>query len=137
MINEERVREMSKLAMMDQAETRKDRQMREYYGSDYVAKEMIISLFTGTIAFALIITLGLLGAGEDAVDTISSVISSNFLETGKQFVFLYLAFMALYLLITVMVYRARYHAGRLEQRKYSKHLKRLTKLYSREEKIKA
>ena len=137
MINEERVREMAKLAAMDQAENRQSRQMKEYYGSDYVVKEMLISLFTGTLAFGLILLLGILAAGEDAIDTISSVASADFLGTGKQFLFLYLAFEALYLLITAMVYRARYRENKLEQRRYVKHLKKLNKLYNREEKIKA
>lgn len=137
MINEERVREMAQLAAMDQGETRQTRQMKEYFGSDYVAKEMLISLFTGTLAFGLILLLGFLAAGEDAIDTISSVASADFLGTGKQFLFLYLAFEALYLLITAMVYRGRYHENRLEQKKYVRHLKKLNKLYEREEKIKA
>lgn len=137
MINEERVREMAKMAFMDQCETRQDRQMKEYFGSDYVAKEMIISFFTGTLAFCLIVLLAFLAAGEDTVDTISSVFSNDLLGTGKQFVALYLAFEALYLLLTFMVCRVRYRENRLKQRKYLKHLKKLNKLYDREEKIKA
>ncbi len=137
MINEERVREMAKMAFIDQCETRQDRQMKEYFGNDYVAKEMIISLFTGTLAFCLIVLLVFLAAGEDTIDMVSSVLSNDLVGTGRQFVFLYLAFEALYLLITFMVYRVRYRESRLKQRKYLKHLKKLNKLYDREEKIKA
>lgn len=137
MINEERVRHMARMAFIDQDQTRQSSQIKEYYGSDYVGKEVLKSIFTGTIAFGLIVLLVLLRAGEDAIGTISSVITKNWWEVGKQFVFLYLSFEALYLLVTVMVYRYRYHQGMRTKKRYLYHLKKLNKLYAREEKIKA
>ena len=49
---------------------------------------------------------------------------------------LYIAFMAVYIFVTIVVYTARYKAGRREVRRYANHLKAVGRIYSREEKIK-
>jgi uncharacterized membrane protein YesL len=134
MINEERVAEMYHMAVYDQKENRQARQMSTFYRRDYIAKELIKSFFSGTIAYILIILLLLFGAAEDVIDSLSSM---NLAYTGTMLVLLYLAFEFLYLLVTVRVYRRRFRDGRAELKKYYKHLKSVNKMYAREEKLKA
>ena len=57
MINEDRVKELYRMAVYDAYEDEKCQQTGKYYISDYVGKEMIKSFFTGTIAFILLVIL--------------------------------------------------------------------------------
>lgn len=133
MINEERVKEMYHMAVYDQSEDRQAKQISEYYRRDYIGKELLKSFFSGTIAFVLIAALFLFGVAEDVIDRLSSV---NLVEAGAMLLVLYAAFEFLYLIVTVRIYRARYHNGRTELKKYYKHLKTVNRMYSREEKLK-
>jgi hypothetical protein len=133
MINEERVTEMYHMAVYDQKENRQARQMNSFYRRDYIGKELIKSIFSGSIAFVLIVVFLLLGTAEDVIDNLSSM---DLVSTGTVLVILYLLFEFLYLLITMRVYRRRYRDGKAELKKYYKHLKSVNRMYTREEKLK-
>ena len=47
----------------------------------------------------------------------------DFKAMGVTIGILYIAFMAVYIFVTIVVYTARYKAGRREVRKYANHLK--------------
>ena len=116
MINEEKVRELFNIALCDSKsdDSRVQKQSASYYGWDYIWKEGLKSFFTGTFAFAGLV----------------------FKAMGVTIGILYIAFMAVYIFVTIVVYTARYKAGRREVRKYANHLKAVGRIYSREEKIK-
>jgi uncharacterized membrane protein YdbT with pleckstrin-like domain len=133
MINEERVTEMYHMAVYDQKENRQARQMNSFFRRDYIGKELIKSIFSGSIAFVLIVVFLLLGTAEDVIDNLSSM---DLVSTGTVLVILYLLFEFLYLLITMWVYRRRYREGRVQLKKYYKHLKSVNRMYTREEKLK-
>ena len=131
MINNERVAQMYQLALYDRDTSRKTEQIRNYYGKDYVTKEILKSIITGTIAYALILTMAVMGVVQDAEELFDSM---DLVGTGIGLVLMYLAFMALYIIITIAVYRVRFRDGRVELKPYAKRLKRINKMYAREEK---
>ena len=133
MINEERVTEMYHMAVYDRDANRHTEQMRAYYGRDYVGKEVLKSIFSGTIAYGLLLVM----AGMGMMQGMDSVFDSmDLVGTIVGLVLLYLAFEVLYVLITMAVYRKRFREGRAELKQYAKHLNRVNKMYKNEEKIK-
>lgn len=134
MINEERVRELYQMAVYDEHEDKKCRPMGEYYMWDYVGKELIKSFFSGTIAFMLLVALWVIG---DMSAAIAYVNSTELMDLAIRFILLYVGFLAIYILITVFVYSIRYAEGRKKLRKYIGHLKKVSKMYHREDKLKA
>ncbi len=134
MINEERVRELYQMAVYDQHEDKKCHPMGEYYIWDYVGKELVKSFFSGTIAFGLLVALWVIG---DMTAAIAFINSADLANLVIRFLLLYVGFMAIYLLVTVFVYSIRYAEGRRELRKYIGHLKKVRKMYHREDKLKA
>lgn len=134
MINEERVKELYHMAVFDEYEEKKCRQMGEYYLSDYVGKELIKSFFSGTIAFALLVALWGIS---DVEGLVSYLNHSELTDLAVHFAVLYVAFLAVYLLITVGVYAVRYVYGRKKMRKYVNHLVNVRKLYRHEARRKA
>lgn len=126
MINEERVKELFHMAVYDEYEEKKYRQMNEYYMWDYVGKELVKSFFTGTIAFVLLAGLWAL---KDLTGLVAYVNNADFLELGFHIIVFYIVFLTVYMLVTAIIYCVRYVRGRKRLRKYVEHLKKVKKLY--------
>lgn len=132
MINEERVKELYHMAVYDSHRDKADSQMGQYFMWDYIGKELVKSFFTGTIAFALLVVLW----GMSDLEKVTRMV--NNLEVADLVVrigVLYIGFLAVYLLATIMVYLFRYVLGRKKLRRYAVHLKRVRKMYQREDKL--
>ena len=134
MVNEERVKEFFKMAVFDKHDEARYRQMGEYYKSDYVGKELVKSVFTGTFAFVFIGLFQLMGSMEEILDSLNNV---DWIQAAVRIGLLYVCFMALYLLVTSAVYRVRYRNGRKKLKNYYGHLKKINHEYERESKLKA
>ena len=134
MINEERVRELYQMAVYDENEDKKCHPMGEYYIWDYAGKEIVKSFFSVTIAFALLVALWVIG---DMAAAIAFVNSADLMNLVIRLVLIYVGFMAIYLLVTVFIYSIRYAEGRKQLRKYAGHLKKVRRMYHREDKLKA
>lgn len=132
MLNQERVCEMTRLAMFDQTEGQKCKPMAQYFRKDYIAGELLKSLVTGTAAFVLVLALwGVYGA-----DSLINRLNAMSIRRVIVDLFLcYAVFMAVYQGITYMIYYARYSRGRQKIKKYYIHLKRVNKLYRQEEQL--
>ena len=132
MLNQERVCEMTRLAIFDQNEGEECKPMIQYFRSDYVGKELLRSLFYGTMAFGLAFVMWVLCNVEELLETLTfATLQEIAAEAGKY----YIGFMAVYLLVTVIVYQRRYTIGRKKLKKYYAHLKNVEKQYRQEEQI--
>ena len=134
MINEERVKELYRMAVYDAYEDVKCQQTGKYYISDYVGKEMIKSFFTGTIAFVLLVVLWGIG---DVSALIAFSNNADVMDLVIHIIMLYAGFMAIYLFVTAVVYRIRYDKRRKELHQYVRHAKKVQEMYRREDKLKA
>ena len=133
MINEERVKQLYKIALYEQKEEKKHRQIGQYYKSDYIGKEMMKSIITGTLAVGCFAILWMLSSWEDVLDSINNL---EIIETAIQMIIYYGIFMVVYLPATYLVYRARYDAGKKKIKEYTTDLKMAHKMFEREEKLK-
>ena len=132
MVNEERLRPMVKMAMFDKNEGKRCKPMIEYAREDYVAKELMKSFVSGTIAFMLCIGVWVIQDVERALGMLNVSKLRGFVMSVA---FRYLIFMLVYLIITYIVYQIRYTQGRKKVKKYYSNLKSVNKMYEREEKI--
>ena len=94
---------------------------------------MIKSIFTGTLAFLLCATLWIF---YDMENILASINSLDVIAIAISTVCKYAVFMVIYEIITYIIYYRRYTRGRKELKEYCSHLKRVNKLYEREDKIK-
>ena len=125
MLNQERVCEMTKLAIFDQKEGREYKPMIQYFRKDYVAKELLKSFLTGTAAFFIIAVVLCLYHIEELMDQLNHLDIPKIAVRG---VLVYAVYLAVYLLITYAVYNMRYTRGRREVKKYYIHLKRVNRI---------
>nr|WP_317352895.1 hypothetical protein [uncultured Agathobacter sp.] len=133
MINEDKVKELFYVARYDSEEDRFQKQMSSYYGWDFIWKEVLKSFFTGTLAF---IGLTVLAVFTNASQLLADINKIDFQSVGVMLGLIYIAFMLAYIMITIIVYAVRYKTGRKKARQYIEHLKRVGKMYEREEKLK-
>lgn len=132
MLNQERVCEMTRMAIFDQNEGRECKPMIQYFRKDYISKEMLKSFITGTLAFALVLGMFVMYDVESLMNQLNTM---DIRQVAINGILCYVVFMAVYFLITYMVYYFRYSNGRRKVKKYYAHLKKVNKLYRQEEQV--
>lgn len=133
MINEERVKQLYKVALYEQKEEKLHKQTSKYYKSDYVGKELLKSIFTGTTAYLLVLVFCLINKWETFLNKVNQLDMERVLIP---LLFLYVTYMAVYLGITYAIYKTRYADSNKHLEEYEKELHTLNNMYEREEKLK-
>ena len=133
MINEERVKKLCKIGIYEQNEEKTYRQAGQYYRSDYIGKEFLKSIFTGTFAYGLLALLWVMGSWEEVLKSINNL---EIINTVFAMLVVYVGFIAVYLFATIIVYWVRYNNGKAKITEYKDNLKNIHQMYEREEKLK-
>lgn len=126
MIHQEKVCDMAKMEIYREKEGERDLNIRSYRRQDFVALELIKSLFFGTIAFGAVLMLLVLY-------DIDIVTRFDNLETiqayAKWILIAYGAFMAAFLAFTFLYARRVYANAAERTADYMQRLKRVEKTY--------
>lgn len=130
MINEEKVKQLYKVALHEKEEEKRHRQMVGYYRNDYIAKEMLKSIFTGTMAYLFMATLWLVGDWKNILERISE---KEFSAVGMPLVLIYVVYMIVYMAITYIVYNTKYKESSRSIKNYETELLHLSQMYEQEE----
>lgn len=133
MINEEKVKHLYQLALYDQSEEKRNRQTGRFFRKDYIFKEIIKSFFSGTIVYILVLAMWGLYQGEALLDSVNT---TDFLQIAVVIGLCYLAYMAVYLLVTYLIYHVRFTKRRRQLKRYYGRLRVLDRIYEREDKLK-
>lgn len=131
MINEEKVKVMTRLAMYEQGEGKIHLPVSRYYRSDYIGLALIKNFFLVSIGYVMI--LAGLGAyfGEYLMENIHKM---NLVAVGAYLIVGYAALLALYTVLTYIQYSVKYHRAKKSVKNYYGELTRLDRIYAREEK---
>ena len=95
MIKDERVKELFQLALYDQKDDTLRNQVKSYFKSDYVGKEIIKSFFLGTLAFIFIGALYVLYNAQSLLEKINSL---DLVQVGTGTAIIYVVFMVVYMI---------------------------------------
>ena len=129
MLNESRVKLMTRMAAFEAGEGKKSMAIGTYFRSDYIAKEIIKSIIYGTVAFGLILGVYLVYDFEVIMENMYEI---DWLAFGKTLLFRYLTAIGTYSLITYIVYVVRYSRARRNLQIYYNNLRRLRAMYRKE-----
>ncbi len=130
MIDQERVREMTKLAAYEQREGKKYRQVIRYYRGDFAARHLLKGFLYGTAAFGIFLVLWGVCHMEELLENLDSMDLIAFLTAV---LVRYLFFMAAYLLAIDIYANVFYAAGRKSMKRHYRRLKHLGRLYEEQE----
>ena len=132
MLNEERIRSMTKLAIYETNEGKKIIPLSHYYKSDYVSKSLMKTFVYGTISFGIMFGMWMIYQMDNAK---KSTFGGNLEEFIIQVILLYLIFMILYLLITYIYASITFSKSKKSIKKYLALLKKVEKMHEREGKL--
>lgn len=133
MLNRERVKQLYKVALYEQKEEKLHKQIGKYYRSDYIGKEILKSIFTGTLAYLFIIVLFVINEWDIFLKEINHL---DIKEMGVPLLLTYFVYMLLYLGVTYFIYKSRYEKSRDHLDEFEEEIRTLHKMYEREEKLK-
>lgn len=131
MINEEKVKIMTKLAMYEQGNGKKHLPVSRYYRSDYIGLALIKNFFLVTIGYVMVMAAVAVYFGEYLLENIHKM---NLVMTGAYILIGYLIVLVVYSILTYIQYSIRYYRAKKSVRGYYVQLTELNKIYAREEK---
>ncbi len=126
MLNEEKIRLMTGIAMYEKKAQKDIFPVTRYFKSDYVGSHMIRSAITYTLTALMFVAIWVLYQIEEIFDTMDLTI---LLGPAKYIGIAYLAGLAVYLMITYIVYAKRYNMAGRSLKIYQAKLRRLDKNY--------
>lgn len=130
MIDQERVREMTKLAAYEQREGKKYRKVVRYYRGDFAARHLLKGLLYGTAAYGIFLLMW----GVCHIDELMAKLDSmDLVAFGTAILVRYLIFIAVYLLAVDIYANVTYAASRRSMKQQYRRLKRLGRLYDEQE----
>ena len=129
MLNEERIKLMTKMAAYEANEGKKNVAIGNYFRGDYIGLQVIKSIISATLAFLIVFGLFIF---YDFEVFMSDIYKMDLLGFGKAVVIVYLIFVAVYALISYMIYTYRYTKARKSLKMYYNNLKKLAYLYDKE-----
>lgn len=130
MISSQRVKMMTDMQILLDEEGEEIRPMMEYYRVDYVAKQILLSILSGTAIFVIVCFLIFT---EDIGAFLLTIDLENLAKSVSPLLIRYAVFMAIYLAVTLVVYSLKYGRGRRKVKKYYNQLLALEKQYKEEE----
>lgn len=129
MLNEEKIRLMTKAASFEAGEGKKALEMNRFYKGDYLSIHLIGAWISYTVAFCLCVGLW---AFYKMVYLMTNLHKMDLAAFGKGLALLYLALLGIYLVIQYVVYYNRYQENRKKLATYNHILKRISDIYESE-----
>lgn len=129
MLNEDRIRVMTKLAVLEQEHGKENEIASKFYKNDYVSYNMIWTGIMTTIAFGLGLLLFFLLNFEGYMERMHTM---DLVAQGKIVIMLYICVLAFMLILSWFIYRKRYVNARKGLKEYCDTLHLLEKIYNQE-----
>ena len=130
MLNNNKVRLMTRLAMYEKREGKEDIRLSKYYKTDYVRLNILKTVVSVTVGYLLV----LLMIGIYHMEyLISEAVNLNYKDMGLKILGGYLAILTVYISSSLVGYTIYYIRSRKKLSKYFKMLKKLSRMYQEEE----
>ena len=125
MLNEERIRLMTRMAAYEEHEGKKDIAISGYFRGDYISFQLLKSAIYATVGFALAVAMYVLYNMETFLEDFYKMDIVQFL---KDILSKYCLVMAIYLVISYFVYSYRYHKAKRHVKQYNQLLRALMQM---------
>ena len=129
MLNEEKIRLMTKAAAFESGEGKKALEMNRFFRSDYISLHLIGAWVSYTVAFILCVGLWVFYKMEYLMTNLHKM---DLAAMGKGLALLYLSLLGVYLIIQYLTYHNRYQENREKLAAYNHILKRISDIYQSE-----
>lgn len=131
MVNEEKLKLMTKLAIYENTKGKKQLNISKYYKRDYVRFQMFKTAVSSTVAFLVLLFAYCMLNAEELLLALNEL---NFMKLAAEIGIIYVIFLVLYMLVAWIVYVNKYEKMKPDVIAYNRDLKKLKEFYDREEK---
>ncbi|HWT27143.1 MAG TPA: hypothetical protein VN131_04320 [Mobilitalea sp.] len=129
MLNNKKIRIMTKLAIYENREGKEDIHLSKYYKTDYVRYQVLKSILCVTLGYALILLMIFMYQAEYII---KYAVDLDYKTIGTYILGVYIVIVTIYGLGSLVGYSLKYDASRKKLARYFKLLKRLGKIYKDE-----
>lgn len=130
MVNEERVKLMTRMAVYEKKEHQKNKKIISFFKADYISMQMLKSIVYTTIAFGIMLALYVL---YDFEIFMKEIYQMDMFEFAKSVIIIYLIFLGIVLVGTHVAALYRYGKAMKGTRSFYGNLKELSCIYGEEE----
>mgnify|MGYP003293199443 CR=1 FL=1 len=130
MVNEDRIKLMTRMAAYEKEGHKKNKIIVSFFRSDYISMQMLKSIVSTTIAFAIIFSLYVL---YDFEVFMKEIYRMDMFQFARSVIIIYLIFLSITLVITYVVSLYRYNKALQSTKLYYANLKKLSRIYGEEE----
>lgn len=130
MLDEEKIKLMTKITIYEKNEDTADLTMSRYYKEDYVKYHCLKTLVSVTICYWLVFALYILINFEEVLNTLNTM---DYFKVISRLMFGYVIAMGVFYLYAFIVYNFKYSKAKKGLVEYNSNLKKLIKLYEHEE----
>ncbi|MDO5294680.1 MAG: hypothetical protein Q4F05_18240 [bacterium] len=131
MLNNDKIRVMTKLAIYEKKSGKEDIKLSQYFKKDYIRLQILNTVVFSTIAYFLILLLVGIYQSEYLI---AKAVKLNYQTLGMYILGVYIMVLVVSILCTVIGYTLKFEASRRKLAGYNKGLKYLSKIYETEEK---
>lgn len=129
MLNNDKIRLMTKLALYESKQGKEDIRLSKYYKTDYVRYQIIKSIICATLGYALILALIFLYQAEYLI---KNAVVLDYKSLGINILGYYIMVVSVYGLGSAVWFSIKYDNSRKKLGRYFKLLKRMNKIYNDE-----
>ncbi len=126
MLNEERIKLMTRMASYEAGEGKTSMNIGKYFRSDYISIQVLKSIISSTISFVICVALYLF---YDFENFMQNIYEMDLVKFAKDIMIIYVIVVVGYALITYLVYSIKYKKARKSLKKYYNNLRKLSELY--------
>lgn len=126
MINEEKIILMTKLAVYEKGEGKKNMEVGKYFRGDYISLHLLKTAINGTLAFVLAFGVYLLYNFEELMENLYDI---DYAVFARSVITYYVIFIAIYGLLTYIVFTYRFVKAKKGIKRYYHNLKKLNNMY--------
>ena len=130
MLNNRKVRLMSRLAMYEQNEGKEDVRLSKYFRTDYVRLNVLKTVVAVTLGYLLILVLLIVYHSEYLI---REAVTLDYKGMLLRYVGIYIIILVVYCSFAMIGYMLKYRASRKKLAKYFRMLRRLRSLYREED----
>ncbi len=130
MLNNRKVRLMTRLAVYEQSEGREDVRLSKYFRSDYVRLQTLKTAVAVTVGYLFVLLILVVYHSEYLIQ---NAVVLDYRGILLRYVGIYIILLAVYIALSTIGYMIKYRTSRKKLSKYFRMLRRLRSLYKEED----
>ena len=131
MVNEEKIKSMTKAAAYENGPEKKNIEISNYFRSDYMGLQLIKSAIAYTVSFCLIVGIWTMTGTEELMLKITHADYVQHLL--KLLAVIFVAGLLVYEIAVYIYYSWKYHKAAASVEEFQSHLKKINKFYDKQE----